>query len=178
MCKSKSALSILIAMLIGVSTSAKAESLNQILGTWRMVTAQIDPDSKNLPAYGSKPNGLLVFTEDMHFIEVLTDATIPKFASDVRGQGTAEENRAAMAGSIGFFGTYTVDKEGVFSGNRVEASTFPNWIGQVRTRKELRLVVEGDRMTENFQRPDGTRIRIIWQRVKDVPIDRPVPAIR
>ncbi|MGF6181911.1 hypothetical protein ABIB42_002938 [Massilia sp. UYP32] len=178
MCKSKSALSILIAMLIGVSTSAKAESLNQILGTWRMVTAQIDPDSKNLPAYGSKPNGLLVFTEDMHFIEVLTDATIPKFASDVRGQGTAEENRAAMAGNIGFFGTYTVDKEGVFSGNRVEASTFPNWIGQVRTRKELRLVVEGDRMTENFQRPDGTRIRIIWQRVQDVAIDRPVPAIR
>jgi len=119
-----------------------------------------------------------VFTEDMHFIEVLTDANIPKFASNVRGEGTAEENRAAMAGSIGFFGTYTVDKEGVFSGNRVEASTFPNWIGQVRTRKELRLVVEGNRMTENFHRPDGTRIRIIWQRVKDVAIDRPVPAIR
>lgn len=157
---------------------AEERSPNQILGTWRMVTAQIDPDGKNLPAYGDKPNGLLVFTEDMHFIEVLTDATIPKFASDVRGQGTAEENRAAMAGNIGFFGTYTVDKEGVFSGNRVEASTFPNWIGQVRTRKELRLVVEGDRMTENFQRPDGTRIRIIWQRVQDVAIDRPVPAIR
>lgn len=166
MCKSKSALFILIAVLIGASTSTKAESPNQVLGTWRMMTAQIDPDGKNLPAYGDKPHGLLVFTEDMHFIEVLTDATIPKFASDARGQGTTEENRAAMAGSIGFFGTYTVDKDGVFSGNRVEASTFPNWIGQVRTRKELRLVVDGDRMTENFQRPDGTRIRIIWQRVK------------
>ncbi len=71
-----------------------------------------------------------------------------------------------MAGSIGFFGTYTVDKEGVFSGNRVDASTFPNWIGEVRTRKDLRLIVEGDRMTEHFQRPDGTRILIIWQRVK------------
>ncbi len=169
---------VLLAALIGITASANASALNQVLGTWRMVTAQIDPDGKNLPAYGDKPNGLLVFTEDMHFIEVLTDATIPKFASNVRGEGTAEENRAAMAGSIGFFGTYTVDKDGVFSGNRVEASTFPNWIGQVRTRKELRLVVEGNRMTENFQRPDGTRIRIIWQRVKDVAIDRPVPAIR
>jgi len=157
---------------------AEERSPNQILGTWRMVTAQIDPDGKNLPAYGDKPNGLLVFTEDMHFIEVLTDANMPKFASNVRGEGTAEENRAAMAGSIGFFGTYTVDEKGVFSGNRVEASTFPNWIGQVRTRRELRLVVEGDRMTEDFQRPDGTRIRIIWQRVKDVAIDTPVPAIR
>ena len=157
---------VLLAALIGITASAEARSPNQVLGTWRMMTAQIDPDGKNLPAYGDKPHGLLVFTEDMHFIEVLTDANIPKFASNVRGQGTTEENRAAMAGSIGFFGTYTVDKDGVFSGNRVEASTFPNWIGQVRTRKELRLVVDGDRMTENFQRPDGTRIRIIWQRVK------------
>jgi len=173
----KRALPILLALQL-CAASAEARSPNQVLGTWRMVTAQIDPDGKNLPAYGNKPNGLLVFTADMHFIEVLTDADIPKFASNVRGEGTAEENRAAMAGSIGFFGTYTVDREGVFSGNRVEAATFPNWIGQVRTRKELRLVVEGDRMTENFQRPDGTRIRIIWQRVKDVPIDRPVPAIR
>lgn len=157
---------VLLAALIGITAPAEARSPNQVLGTWRMVTAQIDPDGKNVPAYGDKPNGLLVFTDDMHFIEVLTDANIPKFASNVRGQGTAEENRAAMAGSIGFFGTYTVDKDGVFSGNRVEASTFPNWIGQVRTRKELRLVVEGDRMTENFQRPDGTRIRIVWQRTK------------
>jgi len=160
----KLALPILLAAQCCMA-SAEARSPNQVLGTWRMVTAQIDPEGKNVPAYGDKPNGLLVFTEDMHFIEVLTDATIPKFASDVRGQGTTEENRAAMAGSIGFFGTYTVDKDGVFSGNRVEASTFPNWIGQVRTRKDLRLVVEGDQMTEHFQRPDGTPILIIWSKV-------------
>jgi len=169
---------VLFTALINITACAEAGSPNQVLGTWRIVTAQIDPDGKNLPAYGDKPNGMLVFTEDMHFIEVLTDATIPRFASDVRGQGTATENREAMAGSIGFFGTYTVDKEGAFSGNHVEASTFPNWIGQVRTRKELRLVVEDNRMTENFQRPDGTRIRINRQRVKDVPNGRPVPSIR
>ena len=161
----KLVLPVLLAAQVCVAF-AQARPPNQVLGTWRMVTAQIDPDGKNLPAYGDKPNGMLVFTEDMHFVEVLTDANIPKFASNERGKGTAEENRAAMAGSIGFFGTYTVDKEGVFSGNRVDASTFPNWIGEVRTRKDLRLIVEGDRMTEHFQRPDGTRILIIWQRVK------------
>ncbi len=157
---------VVFAALINITACAEAGAPNQVLGTWRMVTAQIDPDGKNLPAYGDKPHGMLVFTEDMHFVEVLTDANIPKFASNERGKGTAEENRAAMAGSIGFFGTYTVDKDGVFSGNRVDASTFPNWVGAVRTRKDLRLIVEGDRMTEHFQRPDGTRILIIWQRVK------------
>ncbi len=141
------------------------ERQNKVLGTWRMVSAQIDPDGKNLPAYGSAPNSLLVFTADMHFVEVLTDSTIPKFASNERGKGTAEENRAAMAASIGLFGTYAVDETGDFSGNRVAGSTFPNWIGDVRTRKELRFVVDGDRMSETFTRPGGTKIKIVWKRV-------------
>ncbi|CAA9414685.1 hypothetical protein AVDCRST_MAG94-6627 [uncultured Leptolyngbya sp.] len=141
------------------------EHQNKVLGTWRMVSAQTDPKGKNLPAYGSAPNSLLVFTADMHFVEVLTDSTIPKFASNERGKGTAEENRAAMAGSLGLFGTYTVDETGEFSGNRVTGSTFPNWIGDVRTRKQLRFVVNGDRMLETFTRPEGTKIVIVWQRV-------------
>ena len=130
-----------------------------------MVSAQIDPDGENLPAYGSEPNGLLVFTEDMHFVEVLTDSTIPEFASNERGQGTEQENRAAMAGSLGLFGTYSVDETGVFSGNRVTGSTFPNWIGDVRTREQLQMVVDGDRMVETFTRPEGIQIVIVWKRV-------------
>ena len=54
---------------------------------------------------------------------------------------------------------------GELSGDRVEGSTFPNWTGDVRTRKELQLAVDGDRMSESFQRPEGTRIVIIWERV-------------
>jgi Lipocalin-like domain len=156
----------LVGVALGMTRPADAQPLNQVLGTWRMISAQIDPDGRNVPAYGPAPNGLLVFTADMHFVEVLTDPRIPRFASNSRGQGTAAENAAAMAGSIGFFGTYTVDEKGEFSGNRVEGSTFPNWGGDVRTNDELRLVVEGDRMTENFIRPEGTRIVIAWQRVR------------
>jgi hypothetical protein len=156
---------ILIGASLIAAGSAEAQPLNKVLGTWRMVSAQIDPDGRNLPAYGPAPNGLLVFTADMHFVEVLTDSTIAKFASNARGRGTAEENQAAMAGSIGFFGTYTVDEKGELSGDRVEGSTFPNWVGDVRTRKELRIVVDGDRMLENFQRPEGTKIVIAWRRV-------------
>lgn len=160
---------LLLSLLMGVfsmSAAGHAASPNQLLGTWRMESAQIDPEGTNQPAYGARPNGLLTFTPDMHYIEVLTDADLPRFASDVRGGGTDAENRAAMASSIGFFGTYTVDEKGEFSGNRVDGSTFPNWIGGVRTRKQLTLTVAGDRMMESFQRPDGTRIAIHWQRVK------------
>lgn len=158
----------ILALAVSISSSAFAQTAteNQIVGTWRMMSATIDPGGKNIAAYGEKPNGLLVFTPDMHFVEVLTDAEIPPFASNVRGEGTDDENRTAMARSIGFFGTYIVDEKGEFSGNRVEGSTFPNWIGSVRTRDDLTLVVDGDRMTENFRRPDGTRIRIEFQRMK------------
>jgi hypothetical protein len=160
---------LLIAALIGFSAASaygQAMPPNQVQGTWRMISAQIDPEGENRPAYGERPNGLLVFTADMHFIEVLTDATTPRFASDARGEGTDAENRTAMSSSIGFFGTYTVDKAGEFSGNRVEGSTFPNWVGGRRTREELTLVVTGDRMTEHFRRPEGTEIVIEWLRVK------------
>jgi hypothetical protein len=58
------------------------------------------------------------------------------------------------------------DENGELSGDRVEGSTFPNWVGDVRTRKELHLVVGGDRTLENFQRPEGTKIVITWQRVR------------
>lgn len=159
---------IMVALALSISSSAFAQTAaqNQVVGTWRMVSATIDPGGKNIAAYGEKPNGLLVFTPDMHFVEVLTDADIPRFASNARGEGTDEENRIAMSRSIGFFGTYTVDERGEFSGNRVEGATFPNWIGSVRTRDDLTLVVDGDHMTEHFRRPDGTRIRIEFQRVE------------
>jgi hypothetical protein len=156
---------VLVAAHLIMARPAEAEPLNKVLGTWRMVSAQIDPDGQNLPAYGPAPNSLLVFTADMHVVEVMTDSTVPKFASNARSHGTAEENQAAMAGSIGWFGTYTVDENGELSGDRVEGSTFPNWTGDVRTRKDLQLAVDGDRMSESFQRPEGARIVIIWERV-------------
>jgi hypothetical protein len=154
-----------IALLI-TAGSAQADPLNKVLGTWRMVSAQLDPDGRNLPAYGPAPSSLLVFTADMHVIEVLTDSTVPKFASNARGHGTEKENQAAMAGSIGWFGTYTVDENGNLDGDCVEGSTFPNWVGDVRTRKDIQVVVDGDRILESFQRPEGTKIVITWQRVR------------
>ncbi|PAT49824.1 lipocalin-like domain-containing protein [Pseudomonas aeruginosa] len=157
---------ILATGLALVTAPAEAQSPNKVLGTWRMISAQLDPEGRNLPAYGPAPSSLMVFTPDMHIIEVMTDSTIPKFASDARGQGTAEENQAAMAGSIGWFGTYSVDKNGDLDGDRVEGSTFPNWVGHVRTRKDIQIIVDGDHMLETFIRPEGTKIVITWERIR------------
>lgn len=155
---------VALGVLTASSCAAAPPRPNDVVGTWRMVSAEAQGDGRTMPAYGDRPSGLLSFTPDMRYVEVLTDASVPPFASPVRGEGTDAENRAAMAGSIGMFGTYTVDDEGAFSGNLVEGSTFPNWVGDVRTTEDLRIVVDGDRLTENFTRPDGTRITIVFER--------------
>jgi hypothetical protein len=95
----------------------------------------------------------------MHFVEGLTAGDTPRFESEVCGGGSDQESRRAMALSIGFFGSYSVDEQGRFAGNRVEGATFPNWVGGVRTTQELQLRVEGERMYETFTRPDGGRLR-------------------
>lgn len=139
---------------------------NSLVGTWRMVSATVERQGQLSDAYGPKPHGWLIFTEELTFIEVLTDPRVPAFKSDVRGEGTDEENRAAMAGSIGFFGRYTVDEHGGFTGNIVEGATFPNWVGAVRTRDDLQLKVDGERMVEDFRRPDGSKVHIVFQRMR------------
>jgi hypothetical protein len=156
--------------LAAVATAAAADGAagpNQVAGTWRMVSATLErPDGTRAPAYGERPSGLLVFTPDLHYVEVLTDGALAPFASPARGGGTDAENRAAMTSAIGMFGTYTVDADGAFAGNRVEGATFPNWVGAVRTTRDLAMTVEGDTMTERFVRPDGTRVHIVFARVR------------
>lgn len=138
---------------------------NEVAGTWRMVSATVENGGEVTRPYGPDPAGMLVFTADMHFVEVLADPDTPRFASDARGGGTDAENRRAMGSSIGFFGTYSVDEQGRFAGNRVEGSTFPNWVGSVRTTRELTLTVEDGRMHEVFTRPDGGVVRAEFVRL-------------
>ena len=45
--------------------------------------------------------GLSLHDEAGHFMLILQRATLPRFASDNRRSGTAEENKAVVQGSIG-----------------------------------------------------------------------------
>ena len=89
------------------------------------------------------PTGLLCFHESLHFVELISDPSVPRFVSNVREAGTAEEEEeAAVIGKLAFFGTYTLDGEGNFTGNLVQGCTFPNWIGDQRTAEQSEEVVD------------------------------------
>ncbi len=154
------------ALLSSAMNSLAAEAPNRVAGTWNLITATVENNCVTSYPYGPEPRGRLVFTSDLYFVEFLHDPRIPRFQSNERGGGTDAENRAVMAGSLALYGHYTIDARGNFSGNTVEGSSFPNWIGEVRTTRDLRMEVQGERMIESFQRPGGAKVRLVFERAR------------
>lgn len=138
---------------------------NRIAGTWKIVSAFADPGGKNIPVLGSRPSGLLIFTENLYFSVVVNNPEIPKFISGDRFNGTPEENKSSVINSLGLFGTYTVDDNGDFLDQHVIGSTFPNWNDIHRGRTEITETVQGNQMIEHLKLPEGLRVEIIWEKV-------------
>jgi len=90
---------------------------------------------------------------------------LPKFASNDRAKGTAEENQAVVAGSIAHFGKYTVDQKDKSFTFHVETSTFPNWDGT--TQKRAFTVSGGElKYTNPVASAGGGRVDLVWKRAK------------
>jgi len=138
--------------------------LNKVVGTWRLVSAQLDPQGLNSPLYGPEPSGILIFTADYHFAVIVHNPQVPAFAGGSPGQGTAAENQATVAGSLGLYGTYQVDEQGEFFSEVVLGSTFPNWNGLARTRQQLTETITGNQMLERLTDPGSPPIELVWQR--------------
>lgn len=138
-------LSIAIAMAsIFVTAAADAQSLGQqIVGTWIAVSQYVDQDGKKLEPFGSNPKGMVVYDSNGRFILMLQRATLPKFASDNRMTGTAEENKAIVQGSIAYFGRYSIDEKERKINLHYDGSTYPNWDGEDQTRL---IAISGDEL--------------------------------
>jgi hypothetical protein len=137
---------------------------NNVVGSWSLISGYMDNHGKRIDILGPHPGGMVVFTEDMHFIVIVHNPDIPKFASGDRATGTPEEYKMAMMSSLGVYGTYTVDENGDFLEQHVVGSTFPNMNGSSRGRAELTEKVDGDKLMENLKIADGISINIVWQR--------------
>ena len=136
------ALSTVTLLCLGVLSPASAQTAKELVGTWNLVSTEtVRPDGSRAPTFGDNPKGIIVFTSDGRFIYLYSRGDLPKFASDNRTTGTADENKAVVQGSIATFGTYSV------SGNeltlKIEHSTFPNWIGADQKRT---IAITGDEL--------------------------------
>jgi hypothetical protein len=127
---------ITLGLLGSAAIAQPAQTLKgKLVGTWKHVISEATtPDGKKSFAFGESPHGILIFTEDGQFVQVHIASDIPRFPSNSRLTGTAEENKAVVQRSIALFGTYSVDEAKKIVTYKVEASTFPNWDGAVQPR--------------------------------------------
>ena len=121
------------ALLPGNVVGQQKSVKEQLVGTWTFVSSTTKlPDGS--PAWGTKPKGLLIFTENGYFSSQIVRSDLPKFASNNRAQGTPEENRSVVQGSIATFGKYTVDDTKKTYTLKFEGSSFPNRAETEQTR--------------------------------------------
>ena len=157
----------LVAFASHGGSNEKASSLTQRLqGSWTMASNVLDQDGKKSEPFGPAAKGTVIFTNNGRYAVIITRADVPKFASSVRTTGTAEENKAAVQGSIAYFGTYTANDADKTVVMHAEGSTFPNWAG---TDQKRTIELPGDELKFINQNPSmgpGT-VTVTWKRVKD-----------
>lgn len=143
---------ISFALATGIADTAPARAASfkqQIVGTWSYVSVDIaKSDGSRIQPFGAKPNGIAIFDRNGHFAFVLTRPDVPKYASNNRLTGTADENRAAVRGVLAQFGTYTVNQADHSLTLHIAGSSYPNIVGVDRkfiitavTKTELKWTV-------------------------------------
>ncbi|HLJ20575.1 MAG TPA: lipocalin-like domain-containing protein [Stellaceae bacterium] len=160
------AFSVLAAGALAPSAAEAAAkvSKSKLVGTWSTVSiSNTAADGKTTQNYGPG-DGLLIFSRNGTFVQVLARPDLPKFASNNRMTGTADENKAVVQGSLAIFGTYKVAKDGTLT-LHIERSSYANWSGtdQVRvvtslTPSELKWDIAAASI--------GGRATAVWKRIK------------
>jgi hypothetical protein len=122
---------------------AAAQDGKALVGTWEWVSVDnTAADGTRTQPFSPKPGGYLTFAADGRFFWLITRPGRAKFASGRRDQGTPDENKAAVQGSLAYCGTYAVSNDTLIM--RIEASTYPNEEGAEQRRA---LTLNGDQLT-------------------------------
>lgn len=156
---------LVLAGLVCAASAASADSTKDIVGTWTLHSLMVDHDGVKNEPYGHNPHGAVTFGPDGRFSLIISRSDLRPIASNNRLQGTDEENRAIVHGSIAYFGTYTVDESARTFTVHVEGGTFPNWVG---TDQKRIFSISGDELkytNTNRSAGAGTAL-VVWKRAK------------
>jgi hypothetical protein len=116
----------------------------QLVGTWMLVSADnVGSDGIRRQSFGAAPRGIMILDASGRYAEMIVRAERPKFASNNRLQGTSEENKAVIAGTVAAFGTWSVNETERTIEMRIEGSLFPNQDGTDGKRLILSLTADG-----------------------------------
>jgi Lipocalin-like domain len=157
-----------VALAVGVTSSAFAQKSlkDQVVGTWTPGSVEnVNKDGIRRQEFGPNPKGIYVFEPTGYYVVVLTRPDVPKYASNDRLMGTAEENTAAAQGVLAFFGTYTVNEADRNITLHVDGSSYPNINGADRKFAVTKLTE--DELDYSVPTPTaGAAAQAVLKRVK------------
>jgi hypothetical protein len=136
---------------------------NQVAGVWRLRGAKRTAHGATSDWFGARPDGLLIFTDDLHFTEAVTRTDLPHVASGDRLSTTPEESRALAQGTLGCYGTYETDDNGSLTGQRILGSTFPDWNNTERGADDIHVIASDGLLRETLRLGPGDIVELTWE---------------
>jgi Lipocalin-like domain len=125
----------------------------------------MEKDGKLTDQFGAGARGMMTLDPQGRFMLTIIGSGLPKFASNNRATGTAEENSAVVGRSIAMLGSYSLDlpaKTLVFD---VESATFANWNG-TRQKRSIVALTAGELKYVTAQASGGGTATVTWNRAK------------
>ncbi len=154
-------MSLLIGAVVSIAGNAFGQSAKDLAGSYTIISVTIVQGDKKIEPFGPSPKGVMMLDTNGRYVVTLMRPGLPKFSSNNRNTGTADENKAIVVGSLTHFGTYSVaDGHIIF---RLENSTFPNWDGEEQRRA---LTVSGDELSYTLTSTTGGTATVVWKRAK------------
>ena len=154
-------------LLLAGTVVAQTKTLTeQLVGTWLVVSADnFRPDGTKFQAFGPNPKGILMFDANGRFSFQLAIPGRPKFASDNRMQGTPEENKATVQGSLSYYGNYYIDEEVRVLHLYIESSSWPNLDG-IENKRIITSLSDDELKWHSPAGYIGTTDDVVWKRAK------------
>lgn len=153
-----------VGLLSGEAVSQDKTLQEQIVGTWTYVSVDIvRPDGSRVPLFGPNPHGLAMFDGTGRYMLLTARADLPKFASNNRAEGTPEDYKAVVQGSIAHFGRYTVNEADKTITFHIDTSSFPNWNGAEQKRP---ITLTGDELRWRTAASSGGTAEVVLTRAK------------
>jgi hypothetical protein len=148
------------------SSATNASLRAQLIGTWRYVSiTDTHKDGSRVQSFGPHPSGIAIFQPNGLYAIVVSRPDLPKFASSSRLHGTPAENTVAERGSLGHFGTYTVNEADRTFTTHIIGATFPNMIG-IDRKFSVASITKDKLIWIPFAATGGGRGRGVLRRVK------------
>jgi Lipocalin-like domain len=153
-----------VVLLAGDAIAQQKSLKEQLVGTWIYVS-RTETRADGNKTYVPNLKGILIYTSDGHFVFVNVRDDLPKLANPDRARATAEEAQAVVAGSLAYYGTYSINEVDKVITPKVEGSTFANMIGTDQKRIITSLTADELKFT-NPSTPAGVKLEFVWKRAK------------